>query len=91
MKTNVKEFFVNGIFRPTTCHGSGRYATNYTATGWQHNFRGEVEILKDMGLKAGRHYVVGNDAPRGGKCGDFVKLTPAGKRLAIVKSAKLAK
>lgn len=49
------------------------------------DYKGEVTVLKELGMKLGKHYVTGNDAPRGGKCGDFVKLLSAGKRLKFVK------
>lgn len=82
---SVKEFFKEGFFRPTTRHGSGRYVQNYTSAGWDTDYRGEILVLKELGMKLGKHYVTGNDAPRGGKCGDFVKLLSAAKRLKFVK------
>ena len=91
MKKDIIEFFRLGIYRPTTCQGSGRYSKNYTAAGWEKNIFGEVSVLKGLGLIRGRHYLCGNDAPKGGKCGDFVKLTAAGKRLAMVRKVRAEK
>lgn len=54
-----------GIIRPVIVQGRGRFTKNadYTA---------QILFALDlMGIK----YTRGNDAPRGGKCGDFIKIT----------------
>ena len=71
-------------------HGSIR--NYYTGTGrYTRKSADYVEkarvILDSCGLKCPRHYHYGNDAPRGGWSGDYLKLTTSGKRLKIVKTA----
>jgi len=62
-----------------TCHtsGSGRFTTNIDRT------EDTIKILQDAGLKILIDFVVGNDSPRGGKTGNFVKLTTKGKTKSI--------
>ena len=43
------------------------------------------ELLTERGLVRGRHFQIGNRAPRGGYEGDFIRLTPAGRRLQAIK------
>ncbi len=43
------------------------------------------ELLEERGLVKGRHFQVGNRAPRGGYEGDFIRLMPAGRRLKAVR------
>jgi len=42
-------------------------------------------LLTERGLVKGRHYQTGNRAPRGGYEGDFIRLTPAGRRLKAIR------
>lgn len=65
-----------------TCHtsGRGRFTTNldYTAD--------TINVLSSLKLVKGIDYVVGNDAPRGGKTGQFIELTARGRGKMIVNS-----
>lgn len=65
-----------GKFYPTHEVGSGRWTHNYTS----------AYDLASLGLKRGLHFTTGNDAPRGGVCGDFQKLTSSGRRLKIMRN-----
>jgi len=56
----------------------------HTSCGADHVGR-TIEVFGKLGLVEGRHYVKGNDAPRGGWEGNYVKLTAAGKRLAVIR------
>ena len=62
-----------------TCHtsGRGRYTTNldYTAD--------TIEALNALKLVKNVDFVVGNDAPKGGLTGNYVKLTSRGKAKMI--------
>lgn len=53
--------------RPVKSKGSGRYTTNVDST------EATQRLLNALGLT----FTVGNDAPRGGKLGDFIRLTDA--------------
>ena len=60
-----KTYMVNGnIIRPCHTSGSGRFTTNldYTAD--------TEKILTLLGLK----FESGNDSPRGGKAGNYIKI-----------------
>ena len=70
-----QELLRTGKYYPTHAVGSGR---------WTHNYTSAVS-LSSLGLESGKHYTWGNDAPRGGACGDFQKLTAAGKKLKVIK------
>ena len=70
-----QELLRTGKYYPTHAVGSGR---------WTHNYTSSVS-LSSLGLESGKHYTWGNDAPRGGACGDFQKLTAAGKKLKVIK------
>lgn len=70
-----QQFLRTGKYYPTHTVGSGK---------WTHNYTSAVS-LSTLGLESGKHYTWGNDAPRGGACGDFQKLTAAGKRLKVIK------
>ena len=43
------------------------------------------ELLEERGLVRGRHYQLGNRAPRGGYEGDYIQLLPAGRRLKAIR------
>ena len=47
-----------------------------------------VEKLTDLGMRRGKHFMSGNDAPRGGHTGEWVKLTPLGRRRKAIKDSK---
>lgn len=65
------DFLVAGKWHGKSWNGSGRYI-NLSDT----QYRAAIEICEKLGLD----FEVGNDAPRGGKSGDFVALTAKGKR-----------
>ena len=62
-----------------TCHtsGRGRFTTNIDRTD------DTIRILEAAGLKLNVDFICSNDSPRGGKTGNYVKLTSKGKRKAI--------
>jgi hypothetical protein len=47
-----------------------------------------VEKLVGLGLQRGKHFTSGNDAPRGGHTGEWVNLTPLGRRRKAIKDSK---
>jgi hypothetical protein len=44
--------------------------------------------LMDLGMQRGKHFLSGNDAPRFGHTGEWVKLTPLGRRRKVIKDIK---
>lgn len=54
----------NNVIRPCWTSGRGRYTTNLDYTVHL------VELLTAMRVR----HIVGNDAPKGGKCGNYVKI-----------------
>ena len=54
----------NYVIRPCWTSGRGRFCTNLDYT----------EQLKGLLTSLNVRYVSGNDAPRGGKCGNFIKI-----------------
>jgi hypothetical protein len=60
--------------------GSGRFSKKGADSAGQ-----AAEALETLGLKTGRHFERGNDAPKGGWSGEFCKLTAAGKRIKAVR------
>ena len=66
----------------STCHatGSGRWTSNADST----------DTLSKALTKAGISHVVGNDAPRGGKAGQFIALTDL-SQVAEIRAEFLAK
>lgn len=65
----------NKIYHTYTS-GSGRFTTNHSAK-WTL-----LEILKAFNYK----YTEGNDSPRGGKCGDYLKVSK--RAMEFIKSIK---
>ena len=70
----------------------GEIRNYYTGRGkWTAkgaDFVGSCQYLFDiLELIVGRHYVIGNDAPKGGWEGNYIKLTAAGLRLKRVQDA----
>ena len=55
----------NGIFRPVSCRHNGRHSRNI------NNTNKYLSLLQEMNIK----YETGNDAPRGGECGNYIKIT----------------
>ena len=68
-----------GIIHLNCYTGTGRFSSK-SADHNQHL----VHTLEELGLIEGRHFVTGNDSPRGGWSGGFVKLMTAGKRLKVI-------
>ena len=54
----------NYVIRPCWTSGRGRFTTNLDYT----------EQLKSLLTSLNVRYISGNDAPRGGKCGNFIKI-----------------
>ena len=54
----------NYVIRPCWTSGRGRFCTNLDYT----------EQLKHLLTSLNVRYESGNDAPRGGKCGNFIKI-----------------
>ena len=63
-KTNNSYRVWENTIRPVTTSGSGRFTTNLDYTR-------DVENLLDL---IGVKYISGNDAPRGGATGNFIKI-----------------
>lgn len=63
-QTNKSYMIVGGIIRPCHTSGSGRFTSNLDYTK-------EVEtLLSKMSIK----FESGNDSPRGGKTGNWIKI-----------------
>lgn len=67
----LETLLVNGKFYGKHRRGNGRFVT-LSDCGYYN----AIKALELLGID----YTTGNDAPRGGKTGDFVELTPKGKR-----------
>lgn len=67
----LETLLINGKFYGKHYRGSGRFIT-LSDCGYYN----AIKALELLGID----YTTGNDAPRGGKTGDFVELTPKGKR-----------
>lgn len=66
------------MIRPTFVTGKGRRTRNYTSS-LAYEQRNE---MLESGLF---HYESGNDAPRGGACGEWHRFTPKVRRLGLKK------
>lgn len=64
-----------GVVHPNRYHGTGR-----SAKRGPDQIKPLVESLRKQGLREGQDYETGNDSPRYGWTGWFVKLTPAGTK-----------
>lgn len=63
--TNKSYMVYSGLIRPCRTSGSGRFTSNLDYTR-------DVEVLLNtLGVK----FESGNDSPRGGKTGNFIKIT----------------
>ena len=69
------------ILRPVHVNGSGKWSSNYRSS----KVDAQIQLLKDSGLF---HYESGNDAPRGGACGEYHKFTPKRKRLKLMREVE---
>lgn len=63
----------------STCwtSGKGRFCSNLDYTN------DTLDVLRYAGLKKGIDFTLENDSPRGGKTGNYIKLTSKGKRKMI--------
>ena len=72
-------------------NSKGKYYPNYylnSYSSWKKGANKALlleDILIALKLKKGKHFITGNDAPRGGYTGNFVKLLPLGKKLKVIK------
>lgn len=66
-----KDFLVQGYWFGKSWKGRGRHISLSDTS-----YRAAIEICDALGID----YSLGNDAPRGGKEGDFVEITKNGKR-----------
>lgn len=64
-----------GTIRPCWTSGTGRFCKNMDYTN------DTIDVLKHAGLKEGKDFVCGNDAPKGGKTGNFIRLIAKSKRI----------
>lgn len=75
-------------------NSKGNYYPNYYLNSYSSWKKGanKALVLKDiliaLNLKEGRHFIIGNDAPRGGYTGNFVRLLPLGKKLKVIKELR---
>jgi hypothetical protein len=75
----AKELLMNRKGCIYTCHhsGSGRFTTCLDYT------KDTINVLELAGLKKDIDFIVENDSPRGGKTGNYIKLTYIGKKKSI--------
>ena len=64
--------------RPNYYNGAGRWTTKSADYATQL-----VGTLQDLGMVSGRHFEYGNDAKFGGHTGEWVRLTPLGRRRKV--------
>jgi Fe2+ transport system protein FeoA len=89
MNANLKNAFVELAtsrhpVRPNYYTGSGRWSRRST------DYAGQlVKRLEGLGMVQGRHFEVGNDAPFGGHTGEWVKLTPLGRRRKVFQKIRV--
>ena len=93
MKTrlNKKERDLVGYLARSSDHTV--HPNYYTGTGrWARrgaNDAGRLAgALDKLGLVQGKHYITGNDAPRGGWTGEFVHLLPLGRRRKYIRNLR---
>jgi hypothetical protein len=67
----LDDFLIRGIWHGKSWNYSGRYCSLSDT-----QYRAAIEICEALKID----FVLGNDAPRGGKAGDFVEITKKGKR-----------
>lgn len=63
--TNIEGRILGGVIRANYTSGSGRYTSNMT-----HGYA-VARLLTEIGIE----FVEGNDSPRGGETGHFIKVT----------------
>lgn len=78
----AKQLLTTGeVIRPCWTSGRGRYTSNQDYT-FDVRF-----VLQNAGLKCDHaesdDFIIGNDAPKGGKTGNYIKLTAKGRRKMI--------
>jgi hypothetical protein len=62
--------------RPVHVNGSGKWASNYRSSKIDNQI---IELINSKLF----NYETGNDAPKGGKCGEYHRFTPKVKRLGL--------
>ena len=78
----VQTLFVAGKVHPNYYRGKGRNASCSADLA-----KRLYQFLQDALKLKTHHLTLGNDAPRGGHTGCFVELTPAGRRLKVVRES----
>lgn len=73
----VNELFTKGTVRPNYYSGTGRFSKKSA-----DHAQFLVGCLEFRGMKEGRHFKRGNDAPKGGHTGEFVTILSAGRKLS---------
>ena len=73
-----------GEIYPNSYTGSGRYTSKSADYAAQL-----VGVLtSDLDMVEGKHFEIGNDSPRGGWTGEFVRLLPLGRRRKAIKDRR---
>jgi hypothetical protein len=68
---------------PNFYNGSGRWTTKSA------DYAGRLsELLTTMGMVRGKHFERGNDAPKGGWMGEYVRLLPLGRRRTAIRDLR---
>jgi hypothetical protein len=79
----VTRLVISGCVHPNYYNGSGRW----TRKGPDYAAR-LVSILGAGGMVAGKHFEAGNDAPRSGHEGAYVRLLPLGHRRKLCRDIR---
>ena len=79
----LEELATANTIHPNYYNGSGRWSqksADYAAS--------LAAILTGLGMVRGKHFEVGNDAPRGGWVGNYVRLLPLGRRRKAIRDLR---
>jgi hypothetical protein len=79
----VTRLVISDCIHPNYYNGSGQW----TRKGPDYAAR-LVNILRASGMVEGKHFEEGNDAPRSGYEGDYVRLLPLGKRRKLCRDIR---
>ena len=79
----VTRLVISGCVHPNYYNGSGQW----TRKGPDYAAR-LVNILRASDMVEGKHFEEGNDAPRSGYEGDYVRLLPLGKRRKLCRDIR---
>jgi len=80
-----EQLAMRGAVRPNYYTGSGRWSRRST------DYAGLlVERLENLGMMRGQHFEAGNDAPYRGHTGEWIKLTPMGRRRKVFRDIRAA-